>query len=327
MKILPFIQEELVEARMFFGPKDLKNRSAEEIASIVFLMIMMLEVIRSQDKSWAANYASQTLTYNTYESMHYSATDLGNLLAVLNNQNTFSAYMKTESNISIPLFQINRYLNSVKSGSNSGHSDDIILFWRLEDYLRLYSKSLLRQIRRDVGNWGDLSYKDKNQLILILRREFDKYSSSVDIYLHFKQSFKLKEDVVSVLTILEDAETDRLDINITGDWSNRVFFEAILRDDKRTWLDVSSNINCGSATIDLSPSIDTAYINRIDVHPTGNKFGPELLRYVITQIKEHGFHIIETYIESNNTASKSMFQKIGFKEAEIRKVGSTWILK
>lgn len=203
MSLLKFV-DSLVEARMFFGPKDLKNMSADEIASIVFIMIMMLEVIRAQDKTWAANYASQTLKYNTYENMQYSATDLGNLLAVLNNQDTFSAYIKTSSGVSIPLYQINRYLRGVDSKSISGHSDDVTFFWRLEDYLKLYSKSTLRQIRRDVGNWNDLTYKDRLQLIQILRREMDRQCSSVDMYLWFKQSFKLKESINPTQSDIED---------------------------------------------------------------------------------------------------------------------------
>ena len=45
MSILPFI-EELTEARMFYGVKDITGMSVSEIAEIVFLMFMMIEVIR-----------------------------------------------------------------------------------------------------------------------------------------------------------------------------------------------------------------------------------------------------------------------------------------
>ena len=194
MNSLPFIKE-LIEARMFYGPDDLKNKSAKQIAEIIYLMFIMLEVIRHYKPNYTANYAVDTLKYNTYENMNYAGTDLGNLLAVLNNQDTFKAYIKSESNIAIPLFQINRYLRDLSSKSTSSHSDDVSFFWRLEDFLKLYSNSLLRQLRRDVGNWKDLTRANKEQIYLILRREFDKHSSSVDMYLWYKTNLKINEGV------------------------------------------------------------------------------------------------------------------------------------
>jgi hypothetical protein len=191
MKNLPFLQE-LTEARMFFGPDDVKGRSAEDIAEVIYLIIMMLQVIRYFKPSWSSNYASQTLSYNTYESMHYSGTDLGNLLAVLNNQDTFKSSIKVNGKLNIPLFQINRYLQAVR-GTQDSAGEDAVFFYRLEDYLKLYSKGNFRRLRRDIGDWQNLSHADKARIVLLLRNEFDKKSSSCDIYLWFKQSFKLQD--------------------------------------------------------------------------------------------------------------------------------------
>jgi len=201
MSLLPFI-DSLVEARMFYGVKDIKGMSADEIAQIVFLMFMMLEVIRHYKPNYTADYARDTLKYNTYDQLHYSGSDLGNLLAVLNNQDTFKKDIKTHIGVSIPLFQINRYLGVLasKTKSKSSHNDDVTFFWRLEDYLKLSSNSLLRQLRRDIGNWDDLSRADKQQIYYILRREFDKRCSSADIYLWYKSEFKITESS----TVLED---------------------------------------------------------------------------------------------------------------------------
>lgn len=191
MNNYPFIAE-LTEARQFFDAKDVKGRSPDDIASIVFLMIMTLEIARHFKPSFANDYANKTMAYNTYEAMHYSGTDLGNLLAVLNNP---SAFNKSQSKVSIPLFQINRYLQAAKGSSFESHSDDVTFFWRLEDYLKLYSNSNYRILRRDVGNWKDLSYAEKSRVQLVLRQEFDRRSSSCDIYLWFKQEFRLKESI------------------------------------------------------------------------------------------------------------------------------------
>jgi len=191
---LEFI-DHLTEARMFRDTKDIKGKSADEIASIVYLMIMMIEILRHTNPSWVANYASQTTNYNPYENIHYAGTDLANLLAILIHQDTFSGTIKINGSISLPIFQVQRYLNAVKSQSKTSHNDDASFFWRLEEYLHLYSNGALRILRRDVGIWKELSWADKNRIILILRREMDRHSSNTDIYLWFKSNFTLKESV------------------------------------------------------------------------------------------------------------------------------------
>jgi len=211
MNKLPFLQE-LVEARLFTDANTLKGKSVEDIASIVYLMIMMLEISRHSYHSFASDYANKTMAYNTYENMHYSGTDLGNLLAVLNNQDTFKGYIKAASGISIPLFQINRYLQACK-GTSFNHNDDATFFWRLEDYLKLYSKGNFRILRRDVGDWKRLSFAERSRVVLILRQEFDKRASSCDIYLWWKGSFKLQESV-NESSLLELASAKTLDTKL-----------------------------------------------------------------------------------------------------------------
>ena len=191
MALLPFIKSELTEARMFFGPDNVKGKSAEEIAGIIYLIFMMIEVYRISDRDLMSRYADQTLVYNTYDNTHYAGTDLGNLLAILNNQDTFKHYIKVNGKVSIPLFQINRYLQNIRSRQKS-NSDDATFFWKLEEYLRIQSNALFRQLRRDVGNWDNLTYSNKVQLTQILRREFDKRAGNVDLYLWFKQSYQVE---------------------------------------------------------------------------------------------------------------------------------------
>lgn len=196
MTLMPFIKEELTEARMFFGPDNVKNKSADEIADIIYLVFMLIEVVRFYHPDRASRYADETLVYNTYDATHFSGSDLGNLLAILNNQDVFKHYIKTDDRLSIPLFQINRYLQAIRSKRKSDN-DDATFFWRLEDYLKLYSKALFRQLRRDVGRWADLTHSDKVALLQILRREFDKRATNLDLYLWFKQSFKLTNESVN----------------------------------------------------------------------------------------------------------------------------------
>lgn len=196
MKNLPFLTE-ITEARLFYGAKDLKGMSAAEIGELIYLLFMLLEVVRWTKKSEATSYASKTMELSPYDTMYYSGTDLGNLLSVLNHQDVFASHIKVNNSISLPLFQINRYLGAVRSGSNSG-SDDQTFFWRLEDYLKVYSNSAFRQLRRDIGNWTNLSHSDKVRITQLLRRELDNRASQADLFLWFKQNFSLKESVTEL---------------------------------------------------------------------------------------------------------------------------------
>ena len=195
MKNLPFLQE-LTEARLFQKSADLKNKSAEEIARIVYMMIMTIEAGRYVSPSWAASYAADTMNYSPYENMHYAGTDLANLLAALNFQETFKGDMKVNKGISIPLYQINRYLTSVRSGGNRSHNEDAQFFWRLEDYLKVYSSGVLRQLRRDIGDWPNLTRSNKIQVDSLLRREMSSSASSADIFQWYRANFRIKESIV-----------------------------------------------------------------------------------------------------------------------------------
>jgi len=203
MKNLPFLKE-LCEARMFYGAKDVRGMSAKEIGELIYLLFMLLEVVRWTKKSEATSYASKTMELSPYDTMFYSGTDLCNLLAVLNHQDVFAGQIKTDGGLSLPLFQINRYLGAVRSGSNSSGSEDQTFFWRLEDYLKVYSNSAFRALRRDIGNWTNLAHADKVRITDLLRREFDKRASQADLYLWFKQNFKLKESVNHERTSMDE---------------------------------------------------------------------------------------------------------------------------
>lgn len=195
MKNLPFLQE-LTEARLFQRPEDLRKMSAEKIGETIFLMIMTLEMMRYSDPRWAAGYAADTMRYNPYDNMHFSGTDLANLFAVLNFQETFKDHIKVNKNISVPLFQINRYLGDVRSGSSSrSKNEDAQFFWRLEDYLKAYNNSTMRTLRRNIGDWESLSFSDKKRTEAYIRSEMGKIASGADIFLQFRSSFKLKESV------------------------------------------------------------------------------------------------------------------------------------
>ena len=103
----------------------------------------------------------------------------------------------------------------------------------------------------------------------------------------------------------------RIEVEHHGDWNHRVFFEAYLKEEHKNFLQQGRKVSCGEATVDLGG--DSAYFNRIDAYPKGQKFGSELLAEILKELVKRGFKTARTYIESSNPDSKMLFKKFKFK--------------
>lgn len=182
-----FIQE-LNEARLYRGTSTLQGRSAEELAKISFLMIMMLEILRTEDAKFAVKYADQTLQYEQFEAMRTSATDLHNLLAVLNNQDDFEERITVNHNISVPVLQLRRYLRDI-SNKRKDRGLDRGLFIKLETFFKI-SDSTIKQIRRFVGDWHDVSNNEKADTRKQIKNMLQGYGQQNDLLIQFKTLIK-----------------------------------------------------------------------------------------------------------------------------------------
>lgn len=197
--MLEFIQE-IAEARIYKNGETLKGKTIEDIAKITFLTIMMLEIIRCKNPSVASSYANNTQPYQSFDSMRTSASDLHNLLVVIANQDKFqdklasnkkysSTWPFTQSTlphpITLPELQTRRYLKDVVN-SRKEIALDRSYFKTLEDYLQI-KDSNLRNIRRNVADWGLNSQSDKNSTINIIKQLANSLSQQNDVYQLFKQ--------------------------------------------------------------------------------------------------------------------------------------------
>ena len=111
----------------------------------------------------------------------------------------------------------------------------------------------------------------------------------------------------------------RIEVEFTGDWNHRVFFEASLKEEHKSFLERGRKALRGEATVDLGG--DGAYINRIDAYPKGQKFGSELLEAILEELKKRNYKTVRTYIENTNPDSKMLFKKFKFKEVEKKEHG------
>lgn len=181
--MLEFIKE-LAEARIYKGTDILKGKSAVELAKLAYFMIMIIEILRWEDKSFAQQYVRATISYENFDAMRSNATDLHNLLAVLNNQDKFSGKIKTDAHISVPVLQLKRYLRDVESGKKDPGLDRAFLK-SLEKFFKI-SDSAMREIRRDVADWNQGSASGKATTRNYIKNHVGMANLQTDLVLHFK---------------------------------------------------------------------------------------------------------------------------------------------
>lgn len=180
---LPFLQE-LTEARMYRGSSTLQGKTADQLAKVVFLMVMILEILRKEDTEFAKKYAKQTLWHEKFSTMRTNASDLHNLLSVLSNQQDFAEKITTNANINIPALQIRRYLRDIDSGLKQ-QGIDRAFFKTLEEFLKI-SDSDLKEIRRAVADWRDASATEKSTIRYKIKNSLQATNHQIDILIQFR---------------------------------------------------------------------------------------------------------------------------------------------
>jgi len=71
--------------------------------------------------------------------------------------------------------------------------------------------------------------------------------------------------------ILENTENFRVEEE--GDWKNRIFLTAYLKDEKKTWL--STNSKEAELTVDINSKEKTAYLNYVQAHSKGKGYAAD----------------------------------------------------
>jgi hypothetical protein len=181
-----FLQE-LVEARMFVYPENLKGRDAVTIARLLFCSMLALEIVRHQNGYKAQDYVSRTMAFNDFDHMRPSATDLANLIAIVANQDRYLDEVKTKIGLYAPELQIKAHLRTFPSDIN--YPSRIRQFLLMLDEALMIAGSDLRQARRIIGDWANATDGEKKTAWMSLTRVFSSYGSQLDIYLLAKQFF------------------------------------------------------------------------------------------------------------------------------------------
>jgi len=178
--------QELTEARIFYNADTLKGKSAAMIAELSFTMILALEMLRQVDAAFALKYAEKTYKYQDFEKMYNGATDLYNLLVVLENQDDYADHIITDSSISFPKLQFKRYLRDIMLKRVDNAADRTFLF-KLEGCFKI-NDTFLKTVRRAIVDWDDVDDDEKKHLKSLLDNKFRKLAQYVDINMTFNSA-------------------------------------------------------------------------------------------------------------------------------------------
>lgn len=180
---LEFIQE-LTEARMFRNRDTLGGKSAADLAKTVFLSLLALEIMRTLDPNYTKKYALDTISYENFKGMRNNATDLHNLLSVLNNQLDYASKIQPDAAIAIPALQIKRYLRDIEN-NRKDKALDRQFFYKLESFLKITDPEY-KELRRSIVDWGMNSSVEKRNIIRSIKHDMNKTSLQLDLLQQFK---------------------------------------------------------------------------------------------------------------------------------------------
>jgi|TARA_R110002153_G_scaffold273220_1_gene443462 hypothetical protein len=140
-KMFGFMNDELVEARLFRNPTQFATSNKEDIAKNVYAHLMGVQAMRYTDPGQASTYARKTMSYNGFDGVRTGATDLHNLIAGLERKGGYS----------IPTAQIKRYLKNVQNGVVDTQLDRRTML-AVERSLQIRDPKLTA-MRRIISDW------------------------------------------------------------------------------------------------------------------------------------------------------------------------------
>lgn len=178
-----FLQE-LTEARMYSNTTTLSGKKATELAKVAFLMFMMLEILRYEDKTFAKRYSLNSIGYDNFLSLKSSSTDLHNVLSVLANQNKYADKITTDFTIAVPVLQIRKYLRDIEN-DRKDRGWDRAFFKTLGEFLKI-TDSDLKEMRIWVADWPQASDTEKRKLRLQIKNLLQATNHQNDLLVQFR---------------------------------------------------------------------------------------------------------------------------------------------
>jgi len=185
---MPFIQD-LVEARFFRYQDNFDDKSISSLATTLFLLLLLLEVSRRYDPDYAQRYCKQTYTMGNFDGVRSYATDVHNLVAVLNNKHLRSK-LDIDKNIHLPEFAIKRYFRDVMWGTRE-HNFNRSFFIQLSSDLGVTDPNA-RAARRNIIDYANLTPQEYYDTAERINRRLNELAINCDLHWNYKTEIRLK---------------------------------------------------------------------------------------------------------------------------------------
>ncbi len=182
--MLEWVREELVEARFLRTVHGANNRSAMELARMMYCCLLTLEILRHVDSPTAARYASQTIVLQGFKKLNPGSTDLYNLMVLLSNQSDYEDLIRTDFDISPGLIETKTYLTRVAYNAPSSFQDRFILI-NLSKLLNVDSTVDLMTARRVISFWEISKPYEKRMAVKLIMSNLRRLAPALDIMGYF----------------------------------------------------------------------------------------------------------------------------------------------
>lgn len=176
---LGFIHGELLEARMLRYMASAEGRSADQLAGLMFACLLAVEMLRRTDPSSARSYAKNTVMVGEFDRMKSSASDLHNIMVILDNQAEFEGVIRTDYRVSPALLETKAYLRRVMTVPQTTVQDRFVLS-NVAQHLQISHSGLLLA-RRVVSYWEDHSTSEQRNAHDMIERYIRSVGPGLDI--------------------------------------------------------------------------------------------------------------------------------------------------
>lgn len=174
---------DLLESRLIRSKSSLSKYDARDIADLTFLYFIAMEILAQEFSTagFASKYARKTITYNNFDRLITSSTDLYVLLHVLMGKNNDDARQKLKNTAAndiffqglvLPLPQLKKYFTDIQKNKRDTSFSRRLLY-TLQNRLRI-SNSNYRSMRILASDWREQTEERKRLTMTRLLMAFRK---------------------------------------------------------------------------------------------------------------------------------------------------------
>lgn len=168
------ILNDLTESRMFPSKKALDREDFESLSETLFLLLVSLRILLTEDGLYAHNYVRRTVEASNFKNWRSSGTDLYLCMHALSTglYEPGKEYPET-----ISMLAIHRWLKEMRQSDGTDETETRRLFLRMERLLFIKDSSM-KAVRRLVMDWPQLNNQQKRlsctRLLQMLRARAQK---------------------------------------------------------------------------------------------------------------------------------------------------------